>query len=93
MKELNENELQTNNKITEMVLDVKINSIRNKLISKINSLKNELEHTLEMMEKVDNYKLNSLGIIQSEGQEIDVLCGKLGILYEIKDVITGRYEI
>ena len=93
MKELNENELQTNNKITEMVLDVKINSIRNKLISKINSLKNELEHTLEMMEKVDNYKLNSLGIIQSEGQEIDVLCGKLGILYEIKDAITGRYEI
>lgn len=88
-----ENEYLTNSEVNEMVLDVKINGSRKKLISKINSLKSNLECVLDMMEKNPKYRPNSLGIIQFDGQEIDVLCGRLGSLYEMKDVVSGKSEI
>lgn len=88
-----ENEYLTNSEVNEMVLDVKINGSRKKLISKINSLKSNLEYVLDMMEKNPEYRPNSLGIIQFDGQEIDVLCGRLGSLYEMKDVVSGKSEI
>ena len=88
-----ENEYLTNSEVNEMVLDVKINGSRKKLISKINSLKSNLEYVLDMMEKNPEYRPNPLGIIQFDGQEIDVLCGRLGSLYEMIDVVSVKSEI
>lgn len=88
-----ENKYLTNKETDEMVLDIKINGTKSKLVSKINSLKNNLEYVLDIIEKNPDYKPNSLGIVQFDGQEIDVLCGRLGSLYEIKDVIAGKSEI
>lgn len=88
-----DNKYLTNSETNEMVVDIKIKGTRNKLISRINSLKNELEYVLDMMEKNPNYKPNSLGIVQFNGQEIDNLCGRMGALQEMKDVISGKSEI
>lgn len=88
-----DNEYLTNSETNEMVVDIKIKGTRNKLISKINSLKDNLDYVLDMMEKNPNYKPNSLGIVQFDGQEIDNLCGRLGGLQEMKDVIIGESEI
>ena len=76
-------------KFSERMLEVKIESSRNKLMSRIKSLKDNLDYTLEMLEKDENYKPNSLGIIQSSGVEIDVLCSKLSTLYEMKELLEA----
>lgn len=75
---------------TEMMLNVKIEGAKEKLISRIESLKSTLDYTLEMMEKNPNYQPNSLGIIQYSSQEIDTLCARLGGLYEMKEVIESQ---
>lgn len=76
------------NNYTEKMLDVKINVSKEKLIRKIENLKLDLECALDMLDK--NHTLNSLGIIQAQGQEIDVLCAKLGAFMEIKKVINSE---
>lgn len=88
-----DNKYLTNSETNEMVVDIKIKGTKDKLISKINSLKDNLEYVLDMMDKNPEYKPNSLGIVQFDGQEIDNLCGRLGGLQEMKDVISGKSEI
>lgn len=79
-----------NNNFTDRMLEVKINGARNKLISNMESLKRTLEYEISQLEENPNHKPNSLGVIQYSGVEIDVLCGKLGSLYEMKEVIESQ---
>ena len=74
---------------SERMLEVKIEQSRKKLIDRIESLRNRLDIELKQISGLENYHPNELGIVQSLGQEIDVLCGKLGALYEMKDVMEA----
>lgn len=74
---------------SERMLEVKIEQSRKNLIDRIESLRNRLDIELKQIGGLENYYPNELGIVQSLGQEIDVLCGKLGALYEMKDVMEA----
>lgn len=74
---------------SERMLEVKIEQSRKNLIDRIESLRNRLDIELKQISGLENYYPNELGIVQSLGQEIDVLCGKLCALYEMKDVMEA----
>lgn len=74
---------------TEIMLEIKVLQSRNKLIGKIKILQTVLENNLNQLTDDENYYPNALGVVQSLGQEIDVLCAKLGALHEIKEVMDA----
>lgn len=71
--------------ITEKFLNIKKNSARKNLISKLELLKFLIDQELEQLSKSDTYYPNPLGIVQDQGQTIDILCARLGALNEIND--------
>mgnify|MGYP000404867316 CR=1 FL=1 len=71
--------------ITEKFLNIKTDSTRKNLISKLELLKFSIDQELEQLSKSDTYYPNPLGIVQGQGQMIDVLCARLGTLNEIND--------
>ncbi len=73
----------------ERMLEVKIEGAREKLIGRMKILKGELERNLNTLSNDETFQPNSLGIVQSLGQEIDVLCSRLGALYEMQEVIES----
>lgn len=74
---------------TERMLEVKIEGAREKLIGRMKILKGELERNLNTLSNDETFQPNSLGVVQSLGQEIDVLCSRLGALYEMQEVIES----
>ena len=74
---------------TERMLEVKIDGAREKLIGRMKILKGELERNLNALTNNEAFQPNSLGVVQSLGQEIDVLCSRLGALYEMQEVIES----
>ena len=75
----------------ELILDnqIKIDGVVNKLKLDIESLKYDLEQTLKTIETYKNGKcdlstINSLGIVQGQGFNIDVSCARLGELLIMK---------
>lgn len=91
------NELLTNDEANEMIIDMKIKATINQIERKLEILEKILQEEREKLhwyyEGAREYKPNSLGIIQGLGTEIDNLCGKIGALYEVKDVVTGKSEM
>lgn len=73
----------------ERMLEVKIEGAREKLIGRMKILKGELERNLNALTNNEAFQPNSLGVVQSLGQEIDVLCSRLGALYEMQEVIES----
>ena len=73
----------------ERMLEVKIEGAREKLIGRMKILKGELERNLNTLSNDETFQPNSLGVVQSLGQEIDVLCSRLGALYEMQEVIES----
>ena len=74
---------------TERMLEVKIEGAREKLIGRMKILKGELERNLNALTNNEAFQPNSLGVVQSLGQEIDVLCSRLGALYEMQEAIES----
>ena len=74
---------------TERMLDVKIELTREKLICRMEILKSELERNINALINNKTFEPNALGVVQSLGQEIDVLCSRLGALYEMQEVIES----
>ena len=66
---------------------------RNELIKKMRGLIHDLNREIEIMEKDETYYPNSLGIVQRQGDDVDIYCQKLAnvteILKEILDVKNG----
>lgn len=91
------NEYLTNDETNEMIIDMKIKATINQIERKLEILERTLHDEREKLywyhEGAKEYKPNSLGIIQGLGAEIDNLCGKIGALYEVKDVITGKSKV
>lgn len=69
-------------------VDAKILNIESKLLLKMESLSRELNDNIEYIneckEKGLDYSINELGIVQMQGNTIDILCSKLMTLKEIK---------
>ena len=64
------------------LLDVKMNFVRENLISDIDSLIKTLQHVSRKLKDDKDYYPNSLGVIQGRALEIDLNCAKL---YTYKD--------
>ena len=92
-----ENEYLTNSETNDMVLDIKIKATIKKIENKLKILDDVLKEERKVLywylEGVADYKPNALGIIQNLGSEIDNLCGRLGALYDARDVINNKSEI
>ena len=76
------------NNIVKINIDMKISNTEGKLLQQMESLSRRLSDTVEYInsykERGIDYSINKLGIIQDEGNMIDVLCSKLMTLKEIR---------
>ena len=76
------------NNIVKINIDMKISNTEGKLLQQMESLSRRLSDTVEYInsykERGIDYSINELGIIQDEGNMIDVLCSKLMTLKEIR---------
>ena len=57
--------------------------------SLISRLESEIEQLQKCREFKQEYKPNTLGIVQTHGLAIDINCSKLGALYEAKELLNG----
>ena len=62
---------------------------RKELIRDIKYLINELSFQLEKLERFEDANVNSCGIIQNQGKEIDSLCKELNMLDQDIELIEG----
>lgn len=73
------------------IMEIEIKSLRDmykeNLKRNMKSLIRDLQVELEQLEKNENYKPNSCGIVQRQGANIDELCIKLGVLDSV-----GNYQ-
>lgn len=69
----------------DKMIDVKIDYCKDQLISDLESLIKNCQYEVDRLKKDDNYKPNSLGIIQHNS--IDIQCSRLYALYEAKELI------
>lgn len=71
--------------------EMKIKETEEKLVSSIKKLRDKLNRELEQIKACESmkqeYRPNKLGVVQEKGQEIDNLCGRLGGLYEMRDIL------
>ena len=62
---------------------------RKELIRDIKYLINDLSFQLEKLERFEDANVNSCGIIQNQGKEIDSLCKELNMLDQDIELIEG----
>lgn len=78
---------------------IKIDGATEKLVSSMENLRDRLNQELEMIKlhkekrSGTEYQPNSLGIVQDKGCEIDNICGRLGGLYEMKEILDGTSKL
>jgi hypothetical protein len=77
----------------KLMNEVEIKQTIGRMESDMKSLVDRLNAELEQLQKCkeynQEYKPNSLGVVQGQGNSIDNNCGKLGALYETKDLLKG----
>lgn len=73
-------------------IEIKLELYKGTLKEKLETLKNDVDTTLKQLDNMPNFTPNSLGIIQMMGQQIDVLCGKIYTLEELKDSLENTEE-
>lgn len=73
-------------------IEIKLELYKGTLKEKLEILKNDVDTTLKQLDNMPNFTPNSLGIIQMMGQQIDVLCGKIYTLEELKDSLENTEE-
>lgn len=71
----------------ETMLNASIEYSRNSLIDKLESLIKSCQYEVDRLKNDENYKPNSLGIIQYNS--IDVECAKLYTLHEAKEILKS----
>jgi hypothetical protein len=64
-------------------LNYEIDSRRNELKSRCATLAKSLKNTALSIEQGE-HSINSMGLVQGEGQAIDRLCAELGVLEDMK---------
>lgn len=75
--------------MNEVEIKQTINRMEADMKSLMNRFETELEHLQKCRELKQDYIPNTLGIVQSQGNSIDNQCGKLGALYEAKELLKG----
>ena len=75
------------------LLDVKMNFVRENLISDIDSLIKTLQYVSRKLKDDKDYYPNSLGIIQGRALEIDLNCARLYSLKECKELIDTNDKL
>lgn len=65
-----------------------LRNCKSDLVNKLKSLKNQIEIELENINQ-ENYKPNPNGIIQNDGQVIDILCTKIATIQDILNNINS----
>jgi len=78
---------------TKLMNQVEIKQTIGRIESDMKSLIDRLNAELEQLQKCrefkQEYKPNTLGIVQGQGLSIDINCSKLGALYESKELLDG----
>lgn len=74
--------------------EAEIKNVKNTLVQRMKSLSMIINNAIDYIEDCDkkgiDYEVNSFGIVQGSGSEIDVLCSKLTTLENIK---KNLYEV
>lgn len=74
-------------------MESKMSNMENKLLLKMESLSRELNENIEYINKCKekglDYSINELGIVQMQGNTIDMLCSRLMTLKELKKGLEG----
>lgn len=73
-------------------IEMELGFYKNSLKQKLESLQNTVDNTLKCLNGIKDFTPNSLGIVQMIGQQIDVLCGKIHTLEEMKDLLENTEE-
>lgn len=77
----------------KLMNSVEIKQTTGRIEADMKSLVRTLEYELEQLQKCrelnQEYKPNSLGIVQGQGLSIDINCSKLRALYESKELFDG----
>lgn len=73
-------------------IETELGFYKNSLKQKLESLQNTVDNTLKCLNGIKDFTPNSLGIVQMIGQQIDVLCGKIHTLEEMKDLLENTEE-
>lgn len=75
------------------LLDVKMNFVRENLISDIDSLIKTLQYVSRKLKDDKDYYPNSLGVIQGNALNIDLNCARLYSLKECKELIDTNDKL
>lgn len=73
-------------------IEIKLELYKGALKEKLEILQNDVNIALKQLDNMPNFTPNSLGIVQMIGQQIDVLCGKIHTLEEMKDLLENTEE-
>lgn len=71
--------------ILEIEINTELKLRKKELINKLKSIIRDCNMEIQMLENNENYCPNSLGMLQYEGVAVDVLCGKISVLNNIKE--------
>ena len=75
--------------ILKIEVDVDLKLRKKELLNKLKSISNSIDIEIKQLETNENYIPNSLGILQGEGDAVDVLCGKIAVLNSLNNKISN----